>query len=300
MIYTLTLNPSLDYFVTLDDFKPGRTNRTLTESMMPGGKGLNVSVVLHHLGLETTALGFVAGFTGEEIDRRVREMGVRSEFVRVKGGYSRINMKFKDFDGTEINGMGPVIDQGTLEQLLTRLDSLNAGDTLVLAGSIPGSIPKSVYRDICSRLADRGIRFVVDATRELLLNVLEFRPFLIKPNHHELGELFEAKIRSREEVLPYAEKLQQMGALNVLVSLAGEGAVLLDGTGKVHSLPAPAGQLINAVGAGDSMVAGFLAGYMKTGDYESAFRMGVAAGSATAFSELLADADKIEEVLRQI
>ena len=300
MIYTVTFNPSLDYFVTVDDFKLGRTNRTVTESMMPGGKGINVSAVLHNLGIDTTALGFIAGFTGEEIRRKTMEMGFGCEFIRVDGGYSRINMKLKDFDGTEINGKGPEIGPEALEQLLARLDGLQQGDGLVLAGSIPGSIPASIYRDIMERLHDKGVLYVVDATGELLLNVLAYHPFLIKPNHHELGEIFGVELTSREAVVPYAKKLQEKGARNVLVSMSGEGAVLAAEDGQVYMLPAPRGRLVNAVGAGDSMVAGFLAGWMQQKDYGHAFRMGVAAGSATAFSELLATEAEIRRVYEAI
>ncbi len=300
MIYTVTFNPSLDYFVTVDDFKLGRTNRTVTESMMPGGKGINVSAVLHNLGIDTTALGFIAGFTGEEIRKKTMEMGFGSEFIRVEGGYSRINMKLKDFDGTEINGKGPEISADALEQLLTRLDELKQGDGLVLAGSIPGSIPPSIYRDIMERLSDRGILFVVDATGELLLNVLAYHPFLIKPNHHELGEIFGVELTSREDVVPYAKKLQEKGARNVLVSMSGKGAVLVSEDDQVYQLPAPEGSLVNAVGAGDSMVAGFLAGWMQKKDFCHAFKMGVAAGSATAFSELLASEAEIRRIFDAI
>lgn len=300
MIYTVTLNPSLDYFVTVDDFKLGRTNRTVTESMVPGGKGINVSAVLHNLGIETTALGFIAGFTGEEIRRKTMEMGFGCEFIAVEHGYSRINMKLKDYDGTEINGKGPDISAEALNRLLLKLDHLKEGDGLVLAGSIPGSIPASIYRDIMERLQDRGVLFVVDATGDLLMNVLEYHPFLIKPNHHELGEIFGVELSRREDVIPYARKLQEKGARNVLVSMSGQGAVLAAEDGQVYQLPAPEGRLINAVGAGDSMVAGFLAGWMKQKDYGHAFRMGVAAGSATAFSEALANREDVYRVYDKI
>lgn len=300
MIYTVTFNPSLDYFVTVDDFQLGRTNRTMTESMMPGGKGINVSAVLHNLGIETTALGFVAGFTGEEILRKTREMGFGCEFIALEQGYSRINMKLKDYDGTEINGKGPDISAEALNRLLLRLDQMKEGDGLVLAGSIPGSIPASIYRDILERLQGRDVLFVVDATGDLLMNVLEYHPFLIKPNHHELGEIFGVELRDREDVVPYAGKLQEKGARNVLVSMSGQGAVLVAEDGQVYKLPAPEGTLINAVGAGDSMVAGFLAGWMKQKDYGHAFRMGVAAGSATAFSEFLATREDVQRVYDKI
>ena len=293
MIYTVTFNPSLDYIVSINDFKLGKTNRTTNELMLLGGKGLNVSTVLHNLGIENTALGFTAGFVGEEIKRLAKETGYHCDFIDIKNGVSRINVKMKDFDGTEINGMGPAIDEEALELLMKKLDQLTAGDTLVLAGSIPSSMPKNIYSDILKSLNGRGIRFVVDATKELLLNVLPYHPFLIKPNNHELGELFGVTLEKKEDVVPYAKKLQEMGAKNVLVSMAGEGAVLVDENEDVHMMDAPEGILVNAVGAGDSMVAGFLAGWMETGDYAHALKMGVAAGSASAFSEFLATGQEI-------
>ena len=293
MIYTVTFNPSLDYIVSIDNFKLGKTNRTITELMLPGGKGLNVSTVLYNLGIENTALGFTAGFVGEELKRLAKETGYSCDFIDIKEGVSRINVKMKDFDGTEINGMGPVIDEGALNALMKKLDMLKNGDVLVLAGSIPSSMPSDIYSRILEALNGRRIRFVVDATKNLLLNVLQFRPFLIKPNNHELGEIFGVTLVSKDDVVPYAKKLQEMGAVNVLVSMAGEGAVFVDETGKVHQLDAPKGILVNAVGAGDSMVAGFLAGWEEQKDYEHAFKMAVAAGSASAFSELLATKDEI-------
>lgn len=296
MIYTVTFNPSLDYIVTVKEFALGKTNRTVTEQMLPGGKGINVSTVLANLGIESTALGFTAGFTGEEIVKRVQNLGFTCDFIRVPEGFSRINIKMKDFDGTEINGKGPVIGAAEVEQLFRRLDQLKEGDVLVLAGSIPASMPDSTYRDIMSRLSDKGILFVVDATGELLLNVLEYHPFLIKPNNHELGEIFGVQLKTREAVIPYARKLRERGARNVLVSMAGQGAVLVDENGAVYELPAPLGKLVNAVGAGDSMVAGFLAGWMFKKEYLHAFKMGIAAGSASAFSELLATEAEIIRV----
>ena len=296
MIYTVTFNPSLDYIVGTEGFQMGNTNRTVSELMLPGGKGINVSTVLKNLGIESTALGFTAGFTGEEIRRRVGELGFRSEFIDVGNGFSRINVKMKEFDGTEINGQGPVIGEEAVGRLLERLDSLEEGDTLVLAGSIPSSMPDSIYSDILARLEGRGIVFVVDATKDLLLNVLKYRPFLIKPNHHELGEIFGVELENREDVVPYAERLQEQGAQNVLVSMGGKGAVLLDAEGNVHMLPVPKGTLVNAVGSGDSMVAGFLAGWTEKKDYEHAFKMGISAGSASAFSELLATEEEIRRL----
>ncbi len=296
MIYTVTFNPSLDYVVSLDGFALGRTNRTVEERLFPGGKGINVSLVLRALGLESTALGFTAGFVGQEIERRLEELGLRCDFIPLSSGCSRINVKLKDFNGTEINGMGPEIGTKEWERLSGRLEALGQGDVLVLAGSIPRSLPPTVYGDILGRLSGRGVLTAVDADGSLLTEALAHQPFLVKPNHHELGGIFGVEIRSREEALSYAKRLQTMGAKNVLVSMAGEGAVLADQNGESHQLPAPEGRLVNAVGAGDSMVAGFLAGWLKTGDFGCALRMGLSAGSATAFSEGLAAGDRIQAV----
>ncbi|WP_346699084.1 1-phosphofructokinase [Catenibacillus scindens] len=300
MIYTVTFNPSLDYIISMNGFQMGMTNRTRTEQMLPGGKGLNVSTVLRHLGAENTALGFIAGFTGDEILRRAKLLGIHCDFIHLDDGFSRINVKLKDFDGTEINGKGPEISPHKVFELFEKLDRLEKGDILVLAGSIPESMPDSIYRDIMDRLKDRGILFVVDATKDLLLNVLEYSPFFVKPNNHELGEIFHTELKTREDVVPYARKLQTMGARNVLVSMAGEGAVLVDEYDRVHTLGAPKGQLVNAVGSGDSMVAGFLAGWLKEQNYQYAFHMGISAGSASAFSENLATKEEIEKVYRQV
>lgn len=300
MIYTVTFNPSLDYIVSVNEFQMGMTNRTSEEIMLPGGKGLNVSTVLKNLGRESVALGFSAGFTGKEIQRMAEEQGLHCDFIPVEYGFSRINVKLKDFDGTEINGKGPEISEKEVRQLYEKLDLLKEGDVLVLAGSIPESLPDSIYSNILFQLSGRGILFVVDATKELLMNVLKFQPFLIKPNNHELGELFGVTLKTREDVVPYGKKLQEQGARNVLVSMAGEGAVLLSETGEIFSLPAPKGTLVNAVGAGDSMVAGFLAGWMERKEYEYAFRMGVSAGSASAFSKLLATREEVEAVYARL
>lgn len=296
MIYTVTFNPSLDYIVSIHDFQLGRTNRTASEQLLPGGKGINVSTVLHNLGIENTALGFIAGFTGAEIQKKAQTIGFHCDFIQIPEGVSRINIKMKDFEGTEINGKGPEIDAKAADRLLDKLDLMSTGDILVLAGSIPESLPDSIYRDILSRLEGKGILTVVDAAGDLLFNVLEYHPFLIKPNNHELGQLFQTQISTREEALPYARKLQKKGAQNVLVSMAGEGAVLLDENGSSYMLPAPKGRLINAVGAGDSMVAGFIAGWLEQKDYLHAFKMGVSAGSASAFSELLAAREEIANI----
>ncbi len=300
MVYTVTFNPSLDYIVSVEDFRLGMTNRTSSELMLPGGKGLNVSMVLGNLGIENTALGFVAGFTGEEIVRRIEEMGVKSDLIPVENGISRINLKLKSIDGTEINGCGPEISEENVERLMTKLDVLKSEDVLVLAGSIPSSMPDDIYKKIMERLNGRGVMIVVDATKDLLINVLEYHPFLVKPNNHELGEIFHTELKTRKEVIPYAKKMQEMGAANVLVSMAGEGAVLAAADGAVLDIPAPKGKLINGVGAGDSMVAGFLAGWMEKKDYRHAFYMGVSAGSASAFSEMLATGKEIEIVYKQV
>lgn len=296
MIYTITLNPSLDYVVSVDSFEMGMTNRTTSEQMFPGGKGINVSIVLHNLGIESIVLGYTAGFTGEQIERQVRDRGLCTDFIHISNGFSRINVKLKDYDGTEINGMGPDIEKKYVDELYGKLGQLKAGDLVVLAGSIPRCLPASIYSEILKRLQNKGILLIVDAAKELLWNALQFHPFLIKPNNHELGELFHVRtLKTRESVVPYAKKLQEKGAANVLVSLAGQGAVLVDETGIVHMLAAPRGELVNAVGAGDSMVAGFLAGWMEQKDYEHAFRMGVAAGSASAFSEALATGTEVRQ-----
>ena len=288
MIYTVTFNPSLDYIVSVEDFKTGTTNRTGSELILPGGKGLNVSMVLGNLGLENTALGFAAGFTGAEIVRRVEEMGVKADFIPVSGGISRINLKLKSIEGTEINGCGPVIGKDALEQLLEKLAVLGEGDVLVLAGSIPRSVPDDIYGEILRRLSGKAVLTVVDAERELLVKVLEYHPFLVKPNNHELGEIFGVELADREAVIPYAKRLQEMGAV-----LAAED-------GNIYEAPAPKGKLINGVGAGDSMVAGFLAGWMRKKDYRHAFHMGMAAGSASAFSEFLATREEVMAVYRQL
>ena len=300
MIYTVTFNPSLDYIVSVDDFKLGLTNRTSSELILPGGKGTNVSTVLKNLGFESTALGFVAGFTGNEIVKRLNDMGIKSDFISIENGISRINLKLKSIDGTEINGAGPDISEEKVNELMDKLNQLKEGDVLVLAGSIPSSMSDNIYRDIMADLKDRGVMIVVDATEDLLLNVLEYHPFLIKPNNHELGEIFDVKLTTREEVIPYGRKLQEKGARNVLVSMAGEGAVLIAEDGQVFDAPAPKGKLINGVGAGDSMVAGFVAGWIEKQDYEYAFHMGVASGSASAFSENLATKEEIINVYNQV
>lgn len=300
MIYTVTFNPSLDYIVSVSDFKLGLTNRTDSELLLPGGKGINVSTVLQNLGIANTALGFTAGFVGEEVRKEVEQLGVKAEFISLDEGVSRINLKLKSIDGTEINGRGPKIPREAVDALMTQLDRLGADDTLVLAGSIPASMPDDIYQKIMERLDGRDVRIVVDATKDLLLNVLGHHPFLIKPNNHELGEIFDVELLTRESVVPYAKKLQEKGARNVLVSMAGEGAVLVAEDGSVYDTQAPKGELKNGVGAGDSMVAGFMAGWMEKHEYRHAFHMGVASGSASAFSENLATKEEIAGVYQQV
>ena len=307
MIYTVTLNPALDYIVSVKDFQQGATNRTNAEKILPGGKGINVSIVLQNLGFSNTALGFVAGFTGEEIIRLLGEYSVKSDFIKVDQGMSRINVKLQTHGlmvaerknviaepvETEINGIGPKIQAFELAQLMNRLDELGAGDVLFLAGSIPASLPADIYRNIMERLQGRKVQIVVDATKELLLNVLEYHPFLIKPNQHEIEDIFGVSLCNKQEILAYAKKLQEMGACNVMVSMGAEGAVLLTEDGQVLEASAPKGRLVNAVGAGDSMVAAFMAGWLDRQDYNHAFKMGVAAGSASAFSDKLATSEEV-------
>lgn len=299
MIYTVTFNPALDYVVRMDALALGQVNRTASEDVQLGGKGINVSWVLRELGQENVALGFVAGFTGKAIEDGLAAKGVATDFIRLPAGLTRINVKLKAGEETEINGKGPDISAEALEELLCKLDALGEGDVLVLAGSIPASMPSDVYESILARLEGKKVLCAVDATRDLLVNVLKYKPFLIKPNNHELGEIFGQVLTTDEEIRECAEKLQQQGARNVLVSMAGDGAMLLDENGGCHRLAAYKGKVKNSVGAGDSMVAGFLAGYLDTGDYAHALRVGSAAGSATAFSDVLATRPEIEALLNQ-
>lgn len=300
MIYTVTFNPSLDYIVSVKDFRPGMTNRTSSELMLAGGKGINVSIVLGNLGIKSTALGFIAGFTGDEIVRRLHNGGINSEFIKINDGISRINIKLKSIDGTEINGQGPHIDSSHIEQLMNRLRRLESGDVLVLAGSIPAGISDNIYKDIMDMLKDKGVQIVVDATSRLLTNVLEYKPFFIKPNQHELGDIFNVTLNTQEEVIPYALELKKMGAVNVCVSMGGKGAILVADDGNVYKAKAPDGILKNSVGAGDSLVAGFLSGWIEKKDYEYAFRKGVATGSASAFSERLATNGEVNDLIDKV
>ena len=297
MIYTVTFNPAIDYIVRMDKaLDPGMTNRSVSEDCFFGGKGINVSTVLKNLGIESTALGFAAGFTGKAIVDSLIEKGIKEDFIMLKEGISRINIKIKSDEETEINAQGPNISDEAYNELLKKLDGLQKNDILILAGSIPSSLPSDVYETILERLYDKGIIFVVDATKDLLLNVLRYRPFLIKPNNHELGEMFGTVLKTDDEIEEHAKKLQEMGARNVLISMAGDGAMLITEDGQRFRVGVPEGTVKNSVGAGDSMVAGFVAGYMKTGDYRVALNMGTAAGSATAFSDDLATGDLINSI----
>ena len=300
MIYTVTFNPAIDYTVKLSSLRPGALNRNLSEEYLFGGKGINVSGMLQNLGEVSVALGFIAGFTGEGLEKGLQQQGIVTRFIRVAEGMTRINVKVKAQEETEINGIGPTITQEDMQTLYGLLDDLQAQDTLVLSGSIPGCLPDDTYEKIMEYLQHRDIRMVVDATGKLLVNVLKYRPFLIKPNNHELGEIFGEEPQTDAQIIECAQKLQEMGGRNILVSMAGDGALLLDETGKIHRMGCPKGKLVNSVAAGDSMVAGFLAGYQQTGDYGYALKLGTAAGSATAFSIGLGEKELINELMKQL
>lgn len=298
MIYTVTFNPAIDYVVYLDgSLKLGDINRNRSEAFQFGGKGINVSNVLKTLGYDTVALGFVAGFIGEGLEKGLHEMGLKTDFIHVKEGMTRINVKVKAAEETEINGIGPVITEADMAQLTERLDRIGPEDTLVFSGSIPTCLAGDTYEKLMAHLEGRGIRIAVDATRDLLVNVLKYHPFLIKPNNHELGEIFGKVLKTDEEIVECARKLQAMGGRNILVSMAGDGALLLDEAGESHRIGCPKGKVVNSVGAGDSMVAGFIAGYLKTGDYGYALKLGTATGSATAFSVGLAAKPDIDALM---
>jgi 1-phosphofructokinase len=301
MIYTVTFNPAIDYIIRLDKFETGKINRVTYEQVLGGGKGINVSIVLGNLGHKSTALGFLAGFTGEEIKRQLRTFNAADDFVQLEEGFSRINVKAKADVETEINGQGPKISDAKRDELFAKLSKLGEGDTLVLSGSIPNTLPDDMYERTLEPLQDKGIRIVVDAEKGLLLKVLKFHPWLIKPNNHELGDMFGVTLKTNEEIVEYAKKLQEKGARNVLISMAGDGAILLTEDGKDYFSPAPKGKLVNSIGAGDSMVAGFIAGYNESnGDYLKAFHMGLATGSASAFSENLATRPEVEALLKTL
>ncbi len=297
MIYTLTCNPSLDYIACVKDFQEGETNRTVEEAIRPGGKGINVSVVLNNLGHESTALGFMAGFTGMELQRLLEDSGIFARFITVAHGATRINVKISSDKETEINGMGPAVSRGELQQLFEQLEELDEDDFLVIAGSIPAELPDNLYRDIACRMKEKGVRLVVDAEKNSLLKTLPYHPFLIKPNKTELEAFFGDTIKNKKQAVGYAYMLQEMGAENVIVSLGKDGAVCVTKNGMVYKARAPKGELVNSVGAGDSMVAGFLAGYLDSGSYEEAFWTGICAGSATAFSRGFATKEGVMDLL---
>lgn len=297
MIFTVTFNPSLDYIVRVDEMRLGTINRTNYEQLLPGGKGINVSIVLGNLGHPSRALGFSAGVTGVALEKLLADAGVDADLVHVKEGFTRINAKVKAIEETELNGQGPRIAPEDVDALFSKLDVLGQDDTLVISGSVPNTLPSDMYEQVMKRLAGHGVRIVVDAERDLLTRVLPYRPFLVKPNNHELGDIFGVTLKTRDEVVPYARRMQEMGAQNVLVSMAGEGGVLVAADGQVYQGPAAKGTVVNSVGAGDSCVAGFLAGLMETGSYQTAFRMGLAAGSASAFSDHLATRPEVEDLM---
>lgn len=299
MIYTVTLNPAVDLVVHCKDVKNGAVNRADKEEIYFGGKGINVSLVLAQLEVRSRALGFVAGFTGEAIEKGIHEAGVETDFVHLSNGFSRINVKLKSGEETEINGQGPQICDDDIAQLYQKIDMISDGDTLVLAGSVPASLPHDIYEKIAQRLSAKKVRIVADASGKLLINILKYRPFLIKPNHHELAEIFGVELDSDEKIIEYARRLQQLGAENVLVSMAGDGALLIDSNGNVHRCAACRGEVKNSVGAGDSMVAGFIAG-CDSGDLGYALRLGTACGGATAFSDGLAEKKLIQNLLNSM
>ena len=305
MIYTITFNPALDYITQVENFKIGEINRTKTETILPGGKGLNVSIVLKNLGIENTALGFISGFTGEELKRKMEAQGVKTDFVKVKEGITRINVKIssmneKKVEETALNGVGPLITENDIEVLMEKLQKMSTNDLVILSGSIPKNIDNTIYEKICKNLNEKGITFIVDSTQELLMNVLKYHPFLIKPNKDELEETLNCKISTKEDIIQSAKELKKLGAQNVLVSLGNDGALLLTKEDKTYYSKAPKGQVVNTVGSGDSMVAGFLAGYYQTKDYEVALKTGVATGSASAFSTRLATKEDVELLLSQL
>ena len=300
MIYTVTLNPAIDYLINLDNLEIGRINRVEYEKVYAGGKGINVSNMLKQLGYENTALGFISGFTGEFIVNTLMEKGINNKFISLKNGFTRINVKVKGKEETEINGKGPAITNDELNELYKILEKLNSSDILVLAGSIPSTLDDKLYENIMDRIKDNNVKVVVDATKNLLLNVLKYKPFLIKPNNHELEEIFNVKLNNNEEIIKYAKKLKEMGALNVLVSMGKDGALLLTENDEVYVSNVAKGIVKNSVGAGDSMVAGFIAGYLNTNSYSEGLKLGAASGGATAFSYDIATKEYIDEIKKQI
>lgn len=308
MIYTITFNPALDYTVQVEKFEIGKINRTKSENILAGGKGLNVSIILKRLGIENTALSFIAGFTGKELERKIRQYNIKTEFIETNRGYTRINVKISSLEKnsliqeseTALNGNGPEITEDDIEKLLQKIQNINSNDIVILSGNIPKCINENIYEIICKELDGNNVKFVVDASQKLLMNCLKYKPFFIKPNKEELEETFNTKIETKEEIIIYAKKLQEKGAQNVLISLGGDGAILLTEKNEVYYSNTPKGQVINTVGAGDSMVAGFVAGYLKKKDYKEALKLGIASGSATAFSAGLAMNEEINGLLKQI
>lgn len=308
MIYTITFNPALDYTVQVEEFEIGKINRTKTENILAGGKGLNVSIILKRLGIENTALSFIAGFTGKELERKIKEHNIKTDFIETNKGYTRINVKISSLEKdssiqeneTALNGNGPEITKKDIEKLLEKVQKINSNDIVILSGNVPKCINENIYEIICKELNERNIEFVVDASQKLLMNCLKYKPFFIKPNKDELEETFNTKIEAKEEIIIYAKKLQEKGAQNVLISLGGDGAILITEKNEIYYSNTPKGQVINTVGAGDSMVAGFVAGYLKKQDYKEALKLGIASGSATAFSPGLAINEEIDELLKQI
>ncbi len=300
MIYTVTFNPAVDYVVHTDEMKTGMTNRSTKEDVYFGGKGINVSVILNELGVKSRALGFVAGFTGDAVEKGISDQGIETDFIHLKSGLTRINVKIKADDETELNCSGPDIDEESVNILFEKLDKLEKGDILILAGSIPKSLPADIYARILKKMSAKGVSAAVDATGKLLLNVLEYKPFVVKPNNFELGDMFGVELHGTDEVIEYAKKLRSMGAVNVLVSMAGDGAVLVDENDQVHVCGVCSGTVKNSVGAGDSMLAGFIAGYSEKHDYGYALKLGTAAGGATAFSDGLASGSYIRELFETL
>lgn len=308
MIYTITFNPALDYTVQVEEFEIGKINRTKSENILAGGKGLNVSIILKRLEIENTALSFIAGFTGKELERKIKQYNIKTDFIEINNGYTRINVKISSLKKnsliqereTALNGNGPEITQEDIDELLEKIKKINSEDIVILSGNVPKCINEDIYEIICKELNEKNVKFVVDASQKLLMNCLKYKPFFIKPNKDELEETFNTKIKTKKEIIIYAKKLQEKGAQNVLISLGGDGAILLTEKNEVYYSNTPKGQVINTVGAGDSMVAGFVAGYLKKKDYKEALKLGIASGSATAFSAGLAMNEEINGLLKQI
>lgn len=298
MIYTVTFNPALDYLMYVSELQSDDINRTEKEQLFYGGKGINVSVILTRMGVKNKALGFLAGFSGHQLEDMLNADSIENDFVYLKKGYTRINVKIKSKKETDINACGPEITADDIQELFKKIENLEKDDCLVLAGSIPKSLPDNIYEKILDKLNGKGIDFVVDATGDLLKNVLKYKPFMIKPNHHELGEIFSTEIKTLDEIKKYGKMLQDMGARNVLISRGKDGAALLDENGEIHTMGNVPGKIVSSVGCGDSMVAGFLAGYYQTKDYAYALKLGSACGNATAFSSSLATKDEIEKMLK--